>query len=325
MQEAENTIATTPEEVTDATVDTYFQSQGEEGVGELPENNETEDQTEETKEEAQVATKNEDEQEDRQDEPEKEGEQNDKQEDKKNDIGHNLNAALKQEREKRKGLSSELEQTKGQLQQLQEMMNKVLGPEDAQSQEIKYEDDPIEYLRQNQERINKQLEQQTQQQTQQQQTHQQLQAQQQLVTTYQQAALDFKKEAPDFDQAYEYLTNGRMAEYTAAGYSKEEATQLLQEDEFAIAAKAFTDEANPAQRVYELAKARGYQKQPQNDNNIKKLEQVEKGQRTNSSLSDAQGGSSNKSFAVDNLRLQDIDKMSDADLDKVFNQLKQKG
>lgn len=317
-----NAVATTPEEVTDATVDTYFESGGEDGVSDPEPTSSEEDSHQEEKAEPEVEPTK-----DEEDKPEVEvPESSSVDEDKKTEIGHNLNAALKQEREKRKGLSSELEQTKGQLQQVQEMMDNLLGAQEAE-QGVKYEDDPIEHLRQSQDRINKQLESQQQKEQAIQQQNQYTQAQNKLLGSYQNSAMNFRKANNDFDDAYKFLTEGRMAEHKAAGYSEEEARILLTEDEYAIAAKAITDDADPAERIYQLAKVRGYSRKTQEaqPNKLKHLEQVEKGQRTNQSLSDAQGGSGNKKLAMDNLSLKDIDRLSDADLDKVFSQMRNGG
>lgn len=314
-------VATTPEQVTDATVDQYFSSQGQEGVAELApeegvETQETQSenvsqQSEETKGNQEEQTENEE-----------------SADSKESDIGYNLNMALKQEREKRKGINKELENTKGQLQQLQEMVGRLIGPDNGENEnQIKYEDDPIEYLRQSQEKILQQLQEKGKQEEAIKQQQQYENAQRQLIGSYQNAATQYRKENPEFDNAYKFLVEGRMKEYTAAGYSEQEATMMLQEDELAIVSKSLTDEANPAERIFQLAKARGYQgpQQSQADSVKSKLDKLEQGQRLNKSLSDAQGGQGNKDLSLGSLSFQDIDKMSDADLNAVFEKMQQQG
>lgn len=87
---------------------------------------------------------------------------------------------------------------------------------------------------------------------------QQMQGQRnQLISRYAQSAQEYMQEQPAFGEAYRALTENRMREYMALGYSGQHAQQIVAEEELQIAMKAYEDGVNPAERIYSLAVMRG--------------------------------------------------------------------
>lgn len=80
-----------------------------------------------------------------------------------------------------------------------------------------------------------------------------------LVTTYANDARRFAQNQPDFGHAYRWLMANRDAELQAAGYDDpNERLRLIAADEQAIVRKTLQARGSPAERVYALARARGY-------------------------------------------------------------------
>lgn len=79
-----------------------------------------------------------------------------------------------------------------------------------------------------------------------------------FVNYYKSSAQQFAQKQTDFGEAYNFLTDARIKEHMAAGYSNQEAQSLIIEEEMAIVAKALQDKVNPAERIYNVARNRGY-------------------------------------------------------------------
>lgn len=142
-------------------------------------------------------------------------------------------------------------------------------------------------------------------------TAQQQAAKQAFLQTYKQSAQQFAAQTPDFNDAYNYIVEARTREFVAAGYTKAEADALVVEDEMAIASRAFNDKVNPAQRVYDLAKARGYTNQKAPIKAApKNLDDVKRGMNNAKSLKSGGGEVGEKSAGMD-----DIDGMNFKEFD----------
>ena len=63
---------------------------------------------------------------------------------------------------------------------------------------------------------------------------------------------------PDFKDAYQYALQSRATELRAFGYTDEQIPQVIKQEEFQIAASALERGQNPADVIYEFAKARGF-------------------------------------------------------------------
>lgn len=242
--------------------------------------------------------------------------------------------ALHEERERRKELQQQLREQQERTSRLEQTFQKVIErtQQPQQQQGPSFEEDPVEALRQEQEHIKQALRQQYQSEAQRQQQSEMQYKQQVFVERYKDSANAYAQENPEFSNAYQHLVQSRLAEYTAAGYSVQQANQLLIEDEMAIVAKAYTDGVNPAERIYALSKVRGYQTPASNQNNFqqqkteqalqdnaRKIAQLEKGMAASKSLSNA-GGKTENSFSLESLAAMDDDEL-DNFLDKGWNKL----
>jgi len=79
-----------------------------------------------------------------------------------------------------------------------------------------------------------------------------------FVGEYQTQADNFKRTSPDFTDAYDFLISSRQREFEAMGYNLQQSNEMLHNEELAIVSKAFQDGEDAAERIYRVAKARGY-------------------------------------------------------------------
>lgn len=160
-------------------------------------------------------------------------------------------AALHEERERRKAeqkRSRELEAREARLAGRLDALNEAVKPKEA-PRPLDVQTQPIEVLQELKDFRDQTLAE-----------RQQAQQFEQFKSVYAAKAQEFAKETPDFKDAYKYVVESRIAELQAIGYDQNAASQMAAQDELNIAGKAFQDGANPAERLYALAKARGYQK-----------------------------------------------------------------
>ena len=130
----------------------------------------------------------------------------------------------------------------------------------------------------------------------QEQQQQEMKQYQDMVSKYQVAAKQYQQNNPEFENAYTFLVNSRAKEYEAMGYNPEQVGQLIAQEEYGIVQKALEDGANPAERIYELSKVRGFTNAD--------LETVQRGIESQSSISKA---SSNPEPTSDIERLLELD------------------
>lgn len=199
-------------------------------------------------------------------------------------------AALHEERMRRKELNEELASYRDRVAKMEERFAQIQQSLQARQQEPEpsFEDDPAAYLRYQQERYGQEL-QKLQEQNERVAQGQQQQAQfQQFYGQYQSAARDYASKTPDFPQAYQHLMKARMDELQALGFDAAQADRVIKEDEYNIAMKAFQDGVNPAERLYEVAKRRGY-RPSQGDSGAETVERIERGQKASRSPSGGRG------------------------------------
>ena len=127
-----------------------------------------------------------------------------------------------------------------------------------------------------------------------------------FVDKYRADADAFEATNPDFKAAYNFLLNSRAAELKAIGYDTPQALhQALIADEMAIAQMAFERGKSPAEMLYNLANQRGYKKDaaadPGQGKAAEKLENIERGQQANKSLSNAAGSSGDPEMTAEAL------------------------
>lgn len=228
--------------------------------------------------------------------------------------------ALHQERQRRKELAAQVKAHEEKMRKMEETFQRfVQQSQQPQEKAPSYDENPLEALRHEQEQLKKYIADHNAYLTKQHQTFESQQRQQQFANQYQQSALEYLKDKPDFSDAYTYLVQTRGQEYIAAGYDLNQAKQLLHEDEMAIAAKAFQDGVNPAERMYNLAVTRGYKKvEPVKENTQqaeRKIEQMQQGLKQSKSLSNVGG---KQEF---NLTLESLVDMDDEDFSKYWDKI----
>lgn len=220
---------------------------------------------------------------------------------------------------KRVELRAQLEEQARQNNYLQQQLQAIMAQNQkkgaSQVQIPDPESDPLGYQAYRIEELNRTVREQQEYLQKQRQYQEQQMRQSQFVNAYRASAAEFAKEQSDFNEAYTFLEKARINEYIAAGYTPQEASYLLQEDEMAVAAKAFKDGANPAERIYNLARARGFASS--NTNEETKLDKVSKGMQKGKTLPRSGGKNMERGYDMSQL-----DDMSDDEFDKLFNQLK---
>lgn len=117
------------------------------------------------------------------------------------------------------------------------------------------------------------------------------------------AAREFMKVSPDYNDAANYLAQSRKAELAHLGYNSAQAERQIAEETLYIAAQALTNNNNPAKAFYEIAKARGYMAKASpvtanQETEADKIIRLAAAQKQNASLSDIQGTGSNSSNLI---------------------------
>jgi hypothetical protein len=275
-------------DISDEQIDKYIESRGEVDLEKSETDEEPKKETEEPKAEVDV-----------QEEPKREKPE-------KPPEGFVKHEALHEERMRRKEMQQKIQVME---QRFQEIVNN-LTPRAEQPKPPSPEEDPIGHLRYQQDALNRSVEDHHRFLAQQQVNAQQQAMFQSTVNTYAAKAAEYSKTNESFNDAYKYLIDSRKNEYTAVGYQPEEISRLLQDDELAIVNKAFQDEANPAERIYNIAVARGFSSKKQAPGQ-QKIEAIDKGVKASRTLANVSGGTSK------GLSLETIAEMSDEEFDKI--------
>lgn len=219
--------------------------------------------------------------------------------------------AFHAEREERKKLEGRLETERQRIARMEERFNQIVEASKPKAPAV--DQDPVGYFQHELGQVKPKLEQ-FEKYTQEQ-AHRARQADdhQRFMNAYSGAAQQYEQVQTDFPQAYQFLAQGRISELMEVGYDFTQAQQLAIEDEMRIVAKSFQDGVNPAERMYALAKKRGYAVKPpegQKSQAEQKLEVIEKGQRANPEFSPSSQGKPKLTLAA-------IADMSDEDFAKL--------
>ena len=286
----EATVEVNPDNLTDEQMDQYFDTQGE--SLETPEP--------ESSEEKEVIDSQSDEEDGRSsvDKPNP-----------KDDRTVPL-AALHQERQKRQEQDRKLQVLAQRLEALQQ----AAMPKPEPEPEIDVNENPIEYFNRENQKLKEQLEQINGFHQAQAQTVQQQQSVEKFKQVYANAAKEYAQQQQDFPEAYHHLVSSRMEELQAMGYDQQRAAQIAERDEAQFVIKAFNDGVNPAERIYNLAKMRGYNQQPQAKPEVD-LDTIEKGVKASRSV-----GSMKGSPPV-GVTLEALADMSDEEFEKNFDKI----
>lgn len=162
-----------------------------------------------------------------------------------------LQAELARFREEQAARNATLEQRLAALYQAQQQREQQPAPV--------FEERPLEHLKSSLDQVMQN----------QQSVHQELARQQeneraagyraQLAHVVTSAENAFKAETPDYPEALEYVRAGRIAQLRALGYNDMEAGQYVLNEAIGVAQRCIQAGKNPAEAIYEMAKATGYQ------------------------------------------------------------------
>lgn len=247
--------------------------------------------------------------------------------------------ALHEERQLRKETQAELRRTQDEvagmrermklLDKLEARLSERQSKEQQAAAEEEFEADPIGHLRSKQAAMEAKLAEQEQHETQVKEHQALIQRMQQDVAT---RVRDFMKETPDYQEAFQHLMAMRFREYQAMGVeSPQELTERFEQYSMQLAIEAMKRGKNPGELVYELAKSQGYKKaEPTAETDTGKeeaaasleaqLDKLERGGKAARSVSN--GGSP---VNAKKLSLADIDNMSDADIDALWDEMQGQG
>jgi len=252
--------------------------------------------------------------------------------------------ALHEERMRRKELQDELRQLNDKFAPMQERLaildrlearlnsrqteeQQREQQEQQQREQLEFEADPIGALRKE---VRGMKDEATQTKQQLEEARQQQEQTYALQTRIAGQVREFMKDTPDYSDAFNFLMERRFGDYRAMGVSDEgELRAAFDTEAMQLAAAAMSRGKNPGQVAYEMAKSWGYtpkaagdatgaaQETPPGGSLEDELNRLERGQKASGTLS-GNGGSANTDGKK--LTLQDIDNMSDDEIDKLFSQ-----
>lgn len=252
------------------------------------------------------------------------------------DHNNNYKAAMREERARRQELQRALQEQQERSSKLEQAYQDIMGRlqgNQPKEQVPSFEENPIDYLKYENQKLAQQIEQQNEYLRQQYNIARQREeearqdyARHNFLNSYRASAAEYAKANPDWKEAYDYLNSSRMGELMAVGYTKEQADALLNQDEAAIVARAFEDGVNPAERIYTFAKYRGFKSkaireelsfsEPEIPKSNGKIEQLEKGIKQSRSLGSGGGQPTSSKLTIDS-----IDEMSDKELDDLWKKM----
>ncbi len=159
--------------------------------------------------------------------------------------------ALQQERARRQMAEQQLQEMQRAIQQAQAEYERQQKTPDPQ-------EDPIGAIQYQNEQLKAQLEQVAQWRQQQETAQQQAAFQAELVNRVAQSAREFAQQAPDYPDAWKFITEARSKQLAPLIADPVQREQVMMREALEIATQAMQQGMNPAQRYYEIAKAWGY-------------------------------------------------------------------
>ena len=222
-------------------------------------------------------------------------------------------ADLMEERGRRKEAQARMEEMERRFAEIQQRTAEYFQQQAAQPTEptASYEQDPIEYLRQQQAAVAQNLEHIRQQQmalVQRQQAEQQWTA---MRTAVGQAEAQFAERQPDYWEAVKYLRDSRASDLAQQGMPPQQVAQVIAQDAMAVTAEAGRLALSPAEYAYRIALGKGY---------MPKARQAAQAAVAAEDAPKSLGGASGKAEGA-TPSLSDISRMSDKDFEKVFQKL----
>ena len=103
---------------------------------------------------------------------------------------------------------------------------------------------------------------------------------------YSTAAAAFSESNPDFGAAYKHLAEQRTAIYKASGLDPKQIESSIQRDEIEVVQNAMQTGRDPAEAIYEVAKAHGYtnEPKPEKTEGEERIETIAEGQKASTTL-----------------------------------------
>lgn len=317
---AENNASEEPQDWTDAEVESFFDSGGKVPqrfkLGE--ENGDQEGKTEEVSRTAESKSTDTD--------PER-GETSTSKGTESNDSKADANrtAALQEARKENRLLVKELQELKERNNKLLNVIENAFQKETGE-QAPSFEDDPVAALKYENNNLKKDISEikETQNKTAEERKKENEEAN--FMRAYSEKVHDFSKTTPDFDKAYRYVLQHRFDEYKTLGFTDQEANSAVHEDERLIAAKALTDGANPGERIYNLARLRGYKNESKVNEPVKnqvnhqeaekRVAQLERGIKASRTLNDASPSESKNMISLEEIAAMSEEELGKLDWDK---------
>lgn len=140
---------------------------------------------------------------------------------------------------------------------------------------------------------------------------------QHVLSQYAESVRTFSKATPDFDKAYDFAVQSRDKELEALGVDDPaERNYRIQYEEGQAIAHAMSKGLDPAQAIYQYAKAKGWKNTPPPEEN--KLAQLQRGQAHAKSLAPSK-------VAGDELSLQSLADLDGDEFDAAWEKLRKAG
>ena len=193
-------------------------------------------------------------------------------------------AALREERTKRQTLQARLDETIGKMGKMEEMFGKFQAEAKPKEPPVPtYEEDAGGHLLGRMTSMQERLDKFESRAEQTDQERDQAGQQQQLLNQYEAAVSAFSSRQLDFQEAYTFLGHSIDADLQARGYDDPtERRQIVLFEEGQIVGRMLKQGRDPAEQIYNYAKARGYQPRAVSDED--KLARLQKGQKASTSL-----------------------------------------
>jgi len=222
-------------------------------------------------------------------------------------------AALHEEREMHKATKRMLTETNQRYSLMEERLNKILGmvEESQKSPAVPvpdFEEDPSGYIKHKLETIEQRQTREDQERQEASVKTQQVEKFNNFMNIYRQNAAAFTQNKPDFTEAYQFLLKDRDAELQELGFGDPGIrARIIHNEEIGIAEQAMREGANPAERLYNVARRRGYA--PAKAKEEKPLEAERKAAEASSSLSTMSGKGAGEFTAESLMQMSDEDFM----------------
>lgn len=214
-------------------------------------------------------------------------------------------AALHEERTRRKELAAEVQRIRDEQARRDAILEQRLAALTNQRQQEQvpaFEENPAAHLKYGQDQLQQTVQATAQQLQQWQQQQAEQAAIQQLSTVVMRNEAAFAQQAPDYQEAVDYLRNQRVAEIVADGGDEAQADAIARRELMQLALTRAHAGQNPAEVAYKFAKARGYTPKAAQPQQLAPAERLQNQQRVGAaSRSIGNGGPANNKLSLETL------------------------